>query len=183
MNNREINYLLHSLKYTKAHYLGTFAADTLPNKQQLNTKSCLISNTRERMHPGEHWVAVFKPKYKKHVLEYFDSYGFLPNNYLKKMMGKNFKYHTIGLQHPCTNVCGQYGIYFLYHRCKDVSFKNIIKQLSEIPRSRRDLFVHKWVKSLSTNSKLHLQTDFIKNKQICKTLGMWLKKNKIYKQF
>ena len=68
MNNREINYLLHSLKYTKAHYLGTFAADTLPNKQQLNTKSCLISNTRERMHPGEHWVAVFKPKYKKHVL-------------------------------------------------------------------------------------------------------------------
>jgi hypothetical protein len=95
---------------------GVFASNKLP---KIANKNAYIVNLDPASKPGSHWVAIYFDKTKASV-DYFDSYGLKPKSvhiirFLKRnAMFKHYNEHVY--QSPCSVVCGQYCLYFLYHR-------------------------------------------------------------------
>ena len=80
--------------------------------------------------PGTHWIAIYFNKQMKG--EFFDSYGthlIHYNKHFLDFMNRNaveWEHNKIQLQSAFSAVCGQYCIYFLYHRCRKRSILSIV---------------------------------------------------------
>ena len=78
---------------------------------------------------GSHWVAVYIPPHGK--TEYFDSYGFKPNDEIVEKLQKfddDILYSSYLLQGFST-VCGQYCLIFLLQRARNYTFNEIISSM------------------------------------------------------
>ena len=88
----------------------------------------LVVNTDPADKPGQHWVAIYITR--EGVGEYFDSYGRPPNlPQIQQVFQKNVNdviYNTRHLQGTFSTVCGQYVIFFLLHRCRELRIDKII---------------------------------------------------------
>ena len=111
-------------------FLGVFARDQLP-RGRLPRKWAMVVNTHPSTRPGEHWVAFYV---EDNVCEYFDSYGLPPpldfEHYMKQR-GLTYVFNNCLLQDYFSFVCGQYCIYYLYHRNKGESMTSILTKLKE----------------------------------------------------
>ena len=131
MNSLEISSILKRDRFTKHFFRGVFACDQLP-KQFVPHPSAIVINTDPADKPGEHWLAIYITR--DGVGEYFDSYGLRPKlPQIEHFLQKNAKYtiyNTRRLQGPLSTVCGQYVIFFLLHRCRELSMNKINKLFS-----------------------------------------------------
>ena len=59
----DLTSILSAHPHSSRYYLGTFTADSIPNKPTPLT--CFVSNTDPQSEPGRHWVAFFQNK--KHL--------------------------------------------------------------------------------------------------------------------
>ena len=137
MNTLELEKILtHLIPPCLCNFLGVFARDTIPHlDDSLTYPLCFVSNTHTREKPGEHWVAFFYVS--SNFLEFFDSYGLHPSLYdFTNFSPQLFKEKT--LQSLDSNVCGQYCIFFLYHRSRGKSLKEIIRPFSSHDHSSND---------------------------------------------
>ena len=125
MNNHQLATILQSNNLTKKYFQGVYALDTLPSQKDLKYPFAIICNTAVISHPGKHWVAIFCNK-STDIPEYFDSYGLQPNQTFKIFLGKRFLYQTKHIQQIASSICGEYCLYFIYHKCLSYSLKNII---------------------------------------------------------
>lgn len=109
--------LTHDLSVKKS-FLGVHARDELP--RILKYPSCLILNTKPRLHPGEHWLAIFWNTHGH--CEFFDSYGKHPNTYnLLDYIKQNSTSWEINKQRiqGTSAYCGHYCILFLLFRARN----------------------------------------------------------------
>jgi len=120
--------------------------------------------------PGSHWIAVFINHEK--IGEFFDSYGNKPkdellSNYLTKNC-QDWEHNEKSLQSPYSSVCGQYCLYFLCHKVRGETMKDILRNFGD-DSEENDILVSNWV-----NETFDLNTDvydleFMFN-QICRAM-------------
>ena len=129
-----------------------------------------IVNLDKDNEPGSHWTAFYVPA--EGVPEYFDSYGEdLNSKYLQKYFdkhGQGIRYNNKRLQGEYSSACGQYSVYYLYHRVRQIPMDRIVHAFSR-NYDHNDSVVTGWV-----NSKFDLKIpaydiDFLVN-QICRSM-------------
>ena len=126
MNTLQLEQALKHNTFTKKIFVGVFAADELPT---LNTfPSGFVANTDPSTEPGTHWVAFYFPSREKG--EFFDSYGHPPEHYgFKSYNIETWNQHK--LQSSWSNVCGQYCIFYLYHKSRGYSMSKIVNMFTD----------------------------------------------------
>ena len=133
------------LSCTRTHYLGVFALDQIP-LTPLHFPCAYVANTDPSTLPGTHWVAFYLDSPTQ--LTFFDSYGCTPQFYNFALSPDLNSIHSNSypIQQLHTSVCGQYCIYFLYHRSRCTPLSTIISALRRI--SNPDNFVQLFVAKL-----------------------------------
>ncbi|KAK3751007.1 hypothetical protein QZH41_020165 [Actinostola sp. cb2023] len=114
-------------------FQGVFPADRLPTTHRSGTG--LIVNTDPSDRPGMHWVAMYWDNEGR--AEFFDSYGQTPQSYHPSWgdyLGRGCRYSTRSLQSPRTTVCGHYCLYYLTHRVRGRTLKEIVVTFPGPPR-------------------------------------------------
>ena len=153
MDTREITDILKRDRFTRPYFRGVFACNQLP-KQHLPRPSVLVVNTDPSDKPGQHWVGIYIDQ--NGVGEYFDSYGQPPKVLqITRFLQKNTKhciYNARHLQGPFSTVCGQYVIFFHWHRCRDLSMTKIT-QLFSSDTEDNDFNVNDFVRKHYPRSK------------------------------
>ena len=159
--------------YSRDKFVGVFPMDLLPTKQvkQTTRPFCFIVNSAPSSSQGEHWLAVHIDKHGQGEL--FDSYGHPADFYdqrLEAFLDKNCIGHSFNareLQTLWSDVCGQFCLYYLLHRCREIPANNIIQQFSKskvVNDHMVDAFIQKHFPSVF---KIHENTltRMLRNKQ------------------
>ena len=149
MNTSELRRCCIKLDSTLA--VKVLPRDLLPSKEIRRFPAAFIVNTDSSKEPGRHWVAFYLEN--EHHAEFFDSFGnsarYLANEFgafLKRNVTHSI-HNTKELQGKDSTVCGQYCLFFLYHRCRRVAMADIVQMFSE-DRKENDCLV-----STFTNTK------------------------------
>ena len=145
MNTREIEYILRKNRKTASVFLGAVPSDGIPDASIF--PYAVVINTEPHDDRGRHWVAVFVES--KDRVEYFDSYGGLPNSNIATFLLRfpHLLRHTDSFQSLSSKVCGHYCIFFLIKRCSRRSFAQIVSTL-KAQRPRTDRYVANYVMNL-----------------------------------
>ena len=129
MRGIHILRLLERDKLTMNFFGGIISKDMLtfplPNREIF-----YICNTDIFENEGLHWVVIYLP-YNSDVIEYFDSLGKRPGKLFTDFMQKGNKtiiYSIKKIQKSNSDACGFYCLYFLYLRCRKISFERIIEE-------------------------------------------------------
>ena len=127
MNTAELQHVLRTDPGMSRFSVGVFPSDKIPK----NTPGCMIINEDTHRKPGSHWIALFVRG--DDICEYFDSYGRKPAaTGVKRFLAgqQDVLEITRKLQAPMATSCGQHCLYFLYHRCRGVSYSDIVDSYS-----------------------------------------------------
>jgi len=168
MNTNQILKCIREDSILNTQCSGVFALDKILPLDGFPT--CCIVNTDPHNHPGSHWVAVFIDHDRNG--DYFDSYGRKPH---KKPLLQHMKKHCIDwvwneklLQCPYSSVCGQYCLYFLYHRVRGETMSSIMNRFGG-NLEENDLLVCRWVnENYDVNTNV-FDMEFMLN-QMCRAL-------------
>ena len=130
--------LIDILWDTPTSYLRVFSRDELPHSFT-RYPSAYVANTDPSSLPEEHWVAFYHLSHTH--LEFFDSYGYPPDDYYFSIPPTitqiDIKY--LQIQSNNSSDCGQYCMFYLYQRAHDIPLPEIIKALRMT--SNPDLFI------------------------------------------
>ena len=97
-------------------------------------------NTDPMELPGTNWIAIYFNEQMKG--EFFDSYGKHPIHYNKyDFMNRN----AAEWESAFSSVCGQYCVYFLYHRCRKRLISSIVNSFVN-DKLRNDQLVYDFVR-------------------------------------
>lgn len=127
MNGYEIHAFMRNDPHTARHYIGTFAADTLP--RYAPHPSFLVMNNLPSYTPGEHWLAAVLDEHGHG--QYFDSYGRSPVvKEHRDFMNRNctrWNYNETCLQSYGSDVCGHHCLMYLLHRAHGITLTDYIQ--------------------------------------------------------
>ena len=167
MDSQQLRRIMKSERIGRLYFRGVFASNEL--KEQIVDKypSAYIANTEPSHKSGEHWVAFYFDHSGK--AEFYCSYGESPRSYdFDKWIQKNstsWIYHKDRLQGDLSSVCGQYCLFFLLHRLRDISIKDVFTQDNDM----NDSLVNEFIRN-----RFNLDTNVIDEefllKQIAKAL-------------
>ena len=128
MDTVQVKNFLNRDKYTKKILTDVIPIDLL-KIENVNGPRAFIINTGKSDTPGEHWFALFIPKYGP--IEYFDSYGFKPLNKeiydFVKINKRHLVYNRYKIQGNKSINCGEFSIFYLYLRSRGFSLGKIIQ--------------------------------------------------------
>ena len=143
MNTDQLNFILKEiLNANKVNFLGVFAQDQVPLvDSSFSFPLCFVSNTHPSSKPGEHWVAFYY--LSPSSAEFFDSYGMHPSLYGFSLAPMHMNHRS--LQSLSSNVCGQYCIYYLYHRSRGKTLAQIVSSFSSHDQAWNDNSVARFV--------------------------------------
>lgn len=144
MNNFELKEILQSHPITKNTFVSVHSADTLPKCARKQKPCAYIANTDISSGEGEHWVCFYFPK--NSIPEYFDSYGSMPRKSFEEFLNGRYIKNVKFIQHPLSTVCGQYTIFYIYHRCLGYSIFDIINMFDETDNLGNDKIVNNFIK-------------------------------------
>ena len=133
----------------RAECSGTFAINQIPHVYMVNAPFAMIINTAPWPSRGEHWIAVYCVN--NNQLEYFDSEGRPPLTRISRMWSHSIIYNTQRLQSYCSSVCGEYCIFYLYCRMKNVSFTSFLSYFQLKRHISNDRKVYHLVHSVFAN--------------------------------
>ena len=98
-------------------HIDVLAADELSLIKQ---NGAYVINTDPRRKPGQHWIAVYANE--NGIVEVFDPLGYPPDHYpyMKDYWrrNKNFTFNAKRWQPPGTSTCGQFCLFYLFHKCR-----------------------------------------------------------------
>ena len=127
LHTGEIECLARRVCLFPVKWLGVFARDELPNLLHLARPFALVFNTDPHDKPGQHWLAIYGPR--DGPLELFDWFGMHPSYY---GLSISFIYSDSSFQSLTTDLCGNYTIYFICLRSRNISFNKIVSFLNSI---------------------------------------------------
>ena len=131
MKGSDIDMLLGGIKA----YGGVLAIDQL---RHLKRGKMYVVNTKPADHPGEHWIVVDWTNKRPY---FFDSFGNPPKFYgLPKIAF--WKRH---LQHPDSDTCGVYSVYYVIHRSRRYSALHMFEHYGR-NRKANDEKIVQWLK-------------------------------------
>lgn len=145
MDATTLNRLARSDTVIRLNYGGTFANDMLPRSR--NQYRSFIVNTDPAYLRGTHWQALFFNRNGDCI--FFCSYGTPPTKNIRTFARNNsrrLQWNVNRLQHPLSNTCGLYCLYFLYHISRSLSIHSL-KHLRWCENERLiQRFAHQYLK-------------------------------------
>jgi len=149
MNTSELENALNVLlRYNEHNEISCYviAANELKNLSIRSYPAMIIQNCDPIGKPGSHWIAYVA--YENGTCEYFDSYGNPVYKYNVQVPGKIVNENCRVLQSATSETCGEFCLYFIYHRAIGISYNKIINKFSS--RSAvNDRKVKKFVASIA----------------------------------
>ena len=147
MDAVDIERILSTEHTTRGLFKGVYPSDKL-KARFVPKPSAYVINLDPARKPGTHWVGVYFDGQGNS--EYFDSYGLPPHTtsiktFLRSHTAGHTRWNTRKLQGDFSTVCGQYVIYFLTHRVRGHSMKDIVNPFST-NTDANDNFVKDFVK-------------------------------------
>ena len=133
--------------FTKGIFAGVYAFDQL-SSIEISKYPKSVVNTDHMELPGAHWIAIYFDEQMKG--EFFDSYGKHPtheNKHFLDFMNRNaveWEHNKTQLESAFSTVCGQYCLYFLYHRCRKRSMSSIVNSFVN-DKLRNDQLVYDFI--------------------------------------
>ena len=110
---------------------------------------------------GTHWIAIyFNEQMKGEFFDSFEKHSIHYNKHFLDFMNRNaveWEHSKIQLQSAFSTVCGQYCIYFLYHRCMKTLMSSIV--ISFVNDKLRKDFVKRKYKQV--HPSLKQDTNFV----------------------
>jgi hypothetical protein len=148
MNTKQLNHFAYLDEKISKKFLGTFAIDLVP---KVIKSGFLIVNTLKSNEVGEgHWVALYISG-NKLPNEYFDSYAFpVFDKRLINLLKSKYKRLKVRLQAINSDVCGQYCLFFIYHKARGVSYSELVKIFKENNSKFNDNIVRKFFREKAT---------------------------------
>lgn len=111
-------------------FKGVFPSDMLPKKFSL--PAAFIINLSHHDSKGSHWVGLYINKEKN--AEYFDSFGFPPNQKeivkFIRLNSRGFSFNNKQIQHINSNKCGKFVILFILIKMYNKNLKEILDKFS-----------------------------------------------------
>ena len=165
MNTLQIAQVLTKDPFTKESFSGVYACDELTSIEINKYPKSFVVNTDPMELPGTHWIAIYFNEQMKG--EFFDSYGRHPIHYNKHFLdfmnriAVEWEHNKIQLQSAFSTVCGQYCIYFLYHRCRKRSMSTIVNSFVN-DKLRNDQLVYDFVRQKYRQVHPSLEQDIVK---------------------
>ena len=136
MNTFELWDALHHDAHAKDKTAGVFPRDYLSKIRKRALPFGVIINTSKASERdgGTHWVAAWIQSNRE--AEFFDSfgktaifYGVEIYDFILRMSpdceGK-YKENYVQLQHPSSDLCGLFSLYYLYYKCRGVAIRKIV---------------------------------------------------------
>jgi hypothetical protein len=162
MNTAQIVNALEQDTVTRKTFCGVFPSNKLP--QTVDKYPCgFVANTDPSNKPGTHWVVFYFPTEEKG--EFFDSYGQAPNFYrdsfgdfLNKHCNE-WDFNKRKLQSAWSDVCGKYCIFYLSHRARGYSMRQIVQLFNDntmLNDAKVSKFVNNHFKVMLRHSKVNL---------------------------
>ena len=151
---------------------GVFPSDKLPIVETY--PSAMIANTDPHNQPGTHWIAMYFVSPQES--EFFDSYGFPPESYGMDgyVLRETTYYNDKPMQGLTSDVCGDYCLFYLLHRARNVDLNTIQNKFLRYDTQWNDSqvaqFVHTYIQSL-TNVRNENVSQF--EEQACKSFKCW----------
>ena len=149
MNTFQLAQVLTKDPFTEGSFAGVYACDQLSSIEINEYPRSFVVNTDAMELPGTHWTAIYFNEQMKE--EFFDSYGkhiMHSNKYFLDFVNRNaveWEHNKIQLQSAFSTVCGQYCIYFLYHRCRKIPMSSIVNSFVN-DKLRNDQLVYDFVR-------------------------------------
>jgi hypothetical protein len=144
MQTSHINHLLYSDPIVGSIFRGVYPIDVLPAISSY--PSAIVVNTDKHDQPGSHWVGLYFDDKEK--CEFFDSFGRAPIGHLKDYILNNsssFTWNNTQVQQMFTTTCGQFTIFFIIWRARQVPLDAIISCLA---KANSDNFVVSFINNL-----------------------------------
>lgn len=169
MDTIQLIKLLQNDTYTKRCFGMVCPSNHLPSSIK-RVPMCIIVNTDPSYKPGRHWLALYIDQNRN--LEFFDSYGFDVEKYsfVKNFLIRNemnlSKWNTRQLQGSLSSTCGQFCLYFLFWRSRDIPFEKIMSSFGQ-STDTNDIFVTSFVNSVTGASTNAYDVEYILN-QCCR---------------
>ena len=163
MDMIQIIQAINSLSPIRKTFIGVYPVDKLSKIRPIPEQGCII-NTAPSTHQGEHWIALF---FTPRTVEYFDSYGLKPTGDIERWLQKRNKRYITNrkqVQGLFTATRGAHCIYYLFHRAKGYSMRQIVKNQCD---NKATHFINS-VYSPDNEMKKILETESIN--QVCKSL-------------
>jgi hypothetical protein len=181
MNTLQIDHALRSSSSNERArniFKGTFALNQVPLVYTLNPPYGLVVNTEPSSQAGEHWIALYQSEQGRPV-EILDTRG---SSYSKDLTAhENYVQHVVDvlkiedyqmnrfpLQSPCSSLCGEYCVLFLYCRMMvDLSFDSYLSLFSETDLYANDRFVYHFVHQNFDILNYPRETPALYSKKVC----------------
>ena len=127
------------LSQNSTGWLGFYARDELPYLQHTARPFALVFNTHSKDKPGQHWLAIYTSS--SSPTEFFDSFGIPPSFY---GLSNSFIHTSSSFQLFTSDLCGNYALYFIFMRSRNITFSEIVSILSSfaVPDNHVRSFVH-----------------------------------------
>lgn len=163
MDTVELTAIMEKDRYAKEKFIGVYAADFLRKLKITQLPVCFIGNTDPSWKPGTHWLAFYIDHGNN--LEFFDSYGQHPSRYpivsefISSYAGK-IKMNNFQVQSYSSSTCGQFCLYFLLWRCRDISFSRIVNSFDRCTHAN-DILVTTFINGLFDKNTAIYDVDYV----------------------
>ena len=130
MDTIQITQTVQALSPLRKRFLGVYPVDKLKKIRVLIVHGCIV-NTAPSTHKGEHWVAMY---FNQNHIEFFDSYGEKSKGIIQKWLQSKKKKiinNSKRVQGLLTATCGAHCIYYLFHKSKGYSMKQITRKQTD----------------------------------------------------
>ena len=165
MNILQLAQVLTKDPVTKESFAGVCACNQLSSIKLNDYPKSFVVNTDPMEFPSTHWIVIYFNEQMKG--EFFDSYRKHPIHYNKHFLdfmnrnGVQWEHNRIQPQSGFSFVCGQYCIYFLYHRCRKRSMSSIVNCFVN-DKLRNDQLVYDFVRGKYRQIHSSLKQDIVK---------------------
>lgn len=155
----EINHVLGWDPQLRKVSFMTRSENTLPKPGHLKEyPRAFVTNTAPEGQPGEHWVAFIVES--RDDVEFFDSYGLPPAFYSPNLAAfyqafPNRRRAPRDLQSIMTHVCGQWCLFWLFHRVRGDSTQDTLRRFDIGHPLENDEYVAEFVEKTMVLPHLH----------------------------
>lgn len=147
METSEIYASLKTNTLTRECVGGVVALDLLPRKEHIKYNehgiTFFIVNLDTSDKPGSHWVAILISPVREIYNEYFDSYGLKPPTEIADYLDNNYIMQSKCLQSFQSTICGQWCIFYVWHRCRGYTLSDITSKFRGKTLSENDVFINR----------------------------------------
>lgn len=153
MNEVELMRILLGNDVTAPYFCGVISHDQL-NTQPVPDEGYYICNSDDSNGPGKHWLAVCWSSQKKQPAELFDSLAHLPKEYDKNFTdflisnGPDYSFSLKRVQSESSIKCGEFCVFFVYHRCKGFTFEEILAMFCDTNLEQNDVIVEQFMQTM-----------------------------------